>query len=187
MQPTEDNNRLRALRFIVQVMFLVGFVIVAIPFFSSTGDNIKALPVLDVPVADMREGDSRYVVWNNWPVFILKRSAGMLADLQVPNDNLLDPRSIHSQQPASAKNSYRSVTPGFFVSYLGCGDANYPVKYDPAIRHLDNKHGVLVCWGDSGSMYDLAGRVYTGMPDKQNLAVPLYSFPEDGILRLGEE
>jgi ubiquinol-cytochrome c reductase iron-sulfur subunit len=37
-----------------------------------------------------------------------------------------------------------------------------------------------------GSKYDLAGRVFVGVPAPYNLPVPPYHFPNDHTLRLGE-
>ena len=37
-----------------------------------------------------------------------------------------------------------------------------------------------------GSKYDLAGRVYTGVPAPYNLPVPPYHFPSEHVLRIGE-
>jgi Rieske Fe-S protein len=37
-----------------------------------------------------------------------------------------------------------------------------------------------------GSKYDLAGRVYKGVPAPDNLPVPPYHFPSQNMLRIGE-
>jgi ubiquinol-cytochrome c reductase iron-sulfur subunit len=38
-----------------------------------------------------------------------------------------------------------------------------------------------------GSKYDLAGRVYSGVPAPYNLPVPPYSFPSKTTVRIGED
>lgn len=186
MKPAEDNPRRKFLRQLTQLLFVVGVVIVAIPFFTSN-DPTRNIQTQDIYVADMKAGDTRTTRWYGKGVFILKRSPAMLESLRKPNEGLLDPWSIHSEQPDASKNAYRSVRPEFLVFYRGCEGSGFPVEYQKKAEYfLDSApHGVLICtYG--GSVYDLAGRVYKAMPEKKNLAVPVYSFPEEGVLRLGE-
>jgi ubiquinol-cytochrome c reductase iron-sulfur subunit len=182
-----DNPRKRLFRRLTQWLSLIGIVIVAIPFFST--DDRSATPVapLSINIADMQEGEWRSLVWNGWPVFILKRSPEMLVHLRTPTETLIDPWSKHSRQPENASNVYRSVRPAFFVSYLGCSSLNCPLRYE-AILSSDTQQppAQLVC-SCSNSRYDLAGRVYSGSDDNKNLHVPEYDFPEPGILRLTDK
>lgn len=168
-------------------MFLVGAVALIIPFTSSlnTGPD-AALPIMEVDVGDMRTGELRSLLWNGWPVYILKRSPQMLETLRKPDKRIVDPWSRESVQPDNMKNSYRSVRPEYLVVYLGCEIRRCPVEYRAGENMLgDFPQGSLVCTCGS-SAYDLAGRVYEGMPDDKNLAVPEYSFSSDGVLRLGD-
>ena len=184
MQPPKDNPRKRLLRQLTQLLFLLGLVIVAIPFFSSSSDNTgRSVVPLDVHVADMREGEFRSLSWNGWPVFILRRSPQMLAALRQPTDKLQDPWSKRSQQPDNASNVYRSVRPEYFVSYLGCSAVKCPLQYQSAAQHGKGDEARLVCLCGN-SQYDLAGRVYADSDDDANLIVPEYTFPQEGLLRL---
>ncbi len=179
-----DNPRKRLLRRLTQWLFLTGVVILAIPFFSSDDRSATVVAPLSINIADMQAGEWRTLVWNGWPVFILKRSPEMLEHLRAPVEELVDPWSKHSRQPDNASNVYRSVKPAFFVSYLGCSVLNCPLRYE-AIDSTDRQQppAQLVC-SCNNSRYDLAGRVYSGSDDTSNLPVPEYDFPEAGILRL---
>lgn len=179
-----DNPRKRLFRRLTQWLFLAGIVIVAIPFFSSDNRSGTGVEPLSINIADMQEGEWRSLLWNGWPVFILKRSPDMLVHLRTPVEALVDPWSKHSRQPDNASNVYRSVRPAFFVSYLGCTDLNCPLRYE-AIVSTDKQQppGQLVCACGS-NRYDLAGRVYSGSDENKNLQVPGYEFPEPGTLRL---
>lgn len=187
MQAATDNARRVLLRRLTMGMFLIGIIVLAIPFTSSlkTGPD-ASLPIMQVDVADMRPAELRALLWNGWPVYILKRSPQMLTSLREPDARLLDPRSRASKQPDTMQNSYRSASPEYLVVYLGCESLRCPVAYkDAQDMQGDYPQGALVCTC-GGSVYDFAGRVYQGMPDEKNLAVPEYAINPDGVLRLGD-
>ncbi len=54
------------------------------------------------------------------------------------------------------------------------------------------RHVTTRCWPGGyfcpchGSKYDLAGRVYAGVPAPYNLPVPPYNFVSDTVVRIGE-
>jgi ubiquinol-cytochrome c reductase iron-sulfur subunit len=187
MQATPDNVRRQLLRRLTTLMFLFGIVAVAIPFFSSLSTTADpSVPIMSMDLADMRAAELRSVVWNGWPVYILKRSPAMLESLRQPDERLADPRSANSSQPDGMKNSYRSRSPDYLVVYLGCEIDHCPVEYRSGKDIPGNfPQGALFC-SCGGSVYDLAGRVYRGMPDEKNLAVPDYSISSAGVLRLGD-
>ena len=92
------------------------------------------------------------------------------------------------QQPDYATNGNRSVKPEFLVlvgvcTHLGCIPKFFPQPSptDPA----PNWPGGYFC-PCHGSKYDLAGRVFLGVPAPYNLPVPPYHFPNDKTLRVGE-
>ena len=117
MQPAADNTKRTILRRLTMAMFLVGAVALLIPFTSSLTTGPEAgLPVMKVNVSDMRAGEFRSLVWNGWPVFILRRTPAMIGELAVPDGRIRDPRSLASQQPDAARNSYRSIKPDYMVA-----------------------------------------------------------------------
>jgi ubiquinol-cytochrome c reductase iron-sulfur subunit len=108
----------------------------------------------------------------------------MLAGLEKVKDRVADPDSKAPQQPAYAQNAARSIKPEVLVlvgicTHLGCSPTD---KLQPA----DDWMGGFVC-PCHGSMFDLAGRVYKGMPAPTNLVVPPYQFLTDTRLRIGED
>ena len=102
---------------------------------------------------------------------------------------VLDPRSEQSIQPANSKNEARSIRPEIFVAvgvctHLGCSPVFRP-EIAPADLGADWKGGFFCpC---HGSKFDLAGRVYKGVPAPVNLEIPPYYFASDNQLVVGLE
>ncbi|MGD8743409.1 MAG: hypothetical protein PVH46_08280 [Granulosicoccaceae bacterium] len=169
------------------LMAMIGFglIMFMIPFFSNEEQDTESLyPVVDVDVSGLAPGDTLQLTWDDRPVLVLRRTPAMLEGLRSPGQLLADPWSKHSQQPAAAKNVYRSLVPEYLVVLSPCNEGT--VEYRPsAIMEQQYPHGALVCSG-TDSIYDLAGRVLEGMPDKHNLAVPVYRVIGDAVLRFGE-
>jgi ubiquinol-cytochrome c reductase iron-sulfur subunit len=104
-------------------------------------------------------------------------------------DKLRDPDSDVEQQPAYAKNYYRSVNPEYLVvvglcTHLGCS---------PRYLARDDDHDLGADWKGGffcpchGSKFDLAGRVYKGVPAPANLVVPRYQFISDSKILIGDD
>ena len=99
-----------------------------------------------------------------------------------------DPDSKQWQQPPYAANWHRSIKPEFLVivgicTHLGCIPKFMP---DPSASNpTPNWPGGYFC-PCHGSKYDLAGRVFSGVPAPYNLPVPPYHYPDDKTLRVGE-
>ena len=68
-------------------------------------------------------------------------------------------------------------------THLGCVPLFDP-KPDPT-NPAPNWPGGFFC-PCHGSKYDLAGRVFDGVPAPYNLPVPPYHFPNDKTVRVGE-
>lgn len=68
------------------------------------------------------------IKWRGKPIWVLRRTEAMLARLKAPafRDQLRDPDSeVASQQPAYARNEFRSIKPEYLVvvglcTHLGC-------------------------------------------------------------------
>ena len=104
------------------------------------------------------------------------------------HERLRDPASEKSIQPAYARNEDRSRNSEFLVliglcTHLGCSP-----KYLPEVKPMDfdaNWKGGYHC-PCHGSKFDLAGRVYKGVPAPTNLEVPPYTLKGD-ILIIGQD
>ncbi len=163
------------------------------PFIDSmepAADTLAAGSAIDVDVSKVEPGQQIVVVWRGKPIFVVNRTPAALKTLQEPAvlSLLSDPNSHVNQQPPYAENWHRSVKPEFAVmvgicTHLGCVPTFYPnaSPTDP----VANWPGGYLC-PCHGSKYDLAGRVYKGVPAPYNLPVPPYNAISATTLRIGE-
>lgn len=163
------------------------------PFIDSmepAADTLAAGEPVDVDVSKVAPGQQIVVMWRGKPIFIVNRTADALKTLQDPKlvAILSDPHSKVDQQPDYADNWHRSIDPTYAVmvgicTHLGCIPSYFPNKSatDPA----PNWPGGYLC-PCHGSKYDLAGRVYTGVPAPYNLPVPPYHLSSKTTVRIGE-
>jgi ubiquinol-cytochrome c reductase iron-sulfur subunit len=157
---------------------------------APSGDIVAAGGPLDVDLTKVAPGQQVIVLWRGRPIFVVDRTPALLKELQDPKlvGLLSDPNSTVEQQPLYAENWHRSINPKYAVlvgvcTHLGCIPLFYP-KPDPS-NPAPNWLGGYFC-PCHGSKYDLAGRVYSGVPAPYNLPVPPYHFPDDRTLRIGE-
>lgn len=145
--------------------------------------------IVEVDVAQLPAAQLLTVDWQGQPVWILRRTPAMLASLASPQ-NLTDPASEHSRQPAYARNPQRSLAPELFVAiglctHLGCAPT-LRVKPGSAEGMPADWRGGFVCPCHS-STFDLAGRVHRNRMATENLAVPPYRLVDENRLRIGED
>jgi ubiquinol-cytochrome c reductase iron-sulfur subunit len=156
---------------------------------NPSADVVAAGAPVDFDLSPLQSGEQKVVAWRGRPVFVVRRTAEELQMLQTQRDISLlsDPNSTARQQPPYARNWHRSIEPEYLVlvgicTHLGCiplfkpehdGDmgANWPGGY------------FCPC---HGSKYDLAGRVFAGVPAPYNLPVPPYRFTGKTAIRIGE-
>ena len=145
---------------------------------------------IDIDVSQLQPGQQIVVLWSARPVFIVNRPKAALDALQDAAlvARLADPDSAVHQQPPYAVNWHRSINPEFLVlvgicTHLGCIPKFMP-QPDPN-EPAPNWPGGYFC-PCHGSKYDLAGRVFLGVPAPYNLPVPPYRFANATTLRIGE-
>ncbi len=188
-----DTKRRRFLVNSTSVVAAVGAGFVAVPFLASWMPSERAknagAPV-EVDISKLEEGRLLIVEWQSKPVWIVKRSAKTLSDLVTLDDNLSDPASENAdQQPAYAQNANRSIKPEISVlvgicTHLGCSPTFRP---DIAAADLGADWlGGFFCPCHS-SKFDLAGRVYQGVPAPTNLVVPPHKYVSDSVILIGED
>lgn len=188
-----DTKRRRFLVSSTSVVAAVGAGFVAVPFLSSWMPSERAknagAPV-EVDISKLEQGRLLIVEWQSKPVWIIKRSAKTLADLSKLVDNLRDPASENiDQQPDYAQNDHRSIKPEISVlvgicTHLGCSPTFRP---DIAAADLGADWlGGFFCPCHS-SKFDLAGRVYQGVPAPTNLVVPPHKYVSDNVILIGED
>jgi len=187
----ENQGRRRFLTATTAVVGAVGAGFVAVPFIKSWNPSARAklagAPVT-TDVSALPEGQQLTLKWRGQPVYVSHRSKAMLDILPTMDGLLLDPKSDNTdQQPEYAKNEYRSIKPEYMVlvavcTHLGCAPEFIPdlrpQPFDPEWK------GGYFCPCHK-SKYDLAGRVYSGMPAPANLPVPPYHFEDDATIVIG--
>ncbi|QSP96150.1 ubiquinol-cytochrome c reductase iron-sulfur subunit [Marinobacter salinisoli] len=168
----------------------VGAVGAAVPFVASWNPSAKAeaagAPVT-VNVNKIEPGQQITVEWRGKPVWIIRRTEEMLANIEKLNDAVKDPESESPQQPEYIDGIYRSLKPEFVVLVGLCTHLGCVPSYRPEVAPADlgdNWLGGLFC-PCHGSRYDLAGRVYSAQPAPDNLEVPPYRFDDDATLTIG--
>ncbi len=170
-----------------------GAVLVAVPFISSFAPSERARAAggpVEVDIADIAPGEIKTVAWRGKPVWVVRRTAGMVAALQGHDDQLADPASTTNQQPAYAKNAARSIRPGVFVAigictHLGCSPNRAPAgAANPSLP--GDWLGGYFC-PCHGSTFDGAGRVFKNKPAPINLEIPPHRFASDTRIHIGDD
>jgi ubiquinol-cytochrome c reductase iron-sulfur subunit len=187
-----DTGRRRFLTLATTGFGAIGVGAVVWPFLASLkpSERAKALGApVKAEIAGLEEGQMVTLAWRGKPVWIIKRSPEMIASLGKVAGDVADPDSSVDQQPAYAKNATRSVKPEIMVmvgscTHLGCSPTFRPDH--PAPEIAPNWQGGFYC-PCHGSKFDLAGRVYKGVPAPINLKVPPYRFEGDSSVVIGED
>lgn len=167
----------------------VGTAFALTPFISSWLPSAKAQAAgapVQVDLSKMEPGQQVTVEWRGKPVWIIKRTDEMLSQLTNHNDLLRDPESKVEQQPEYAANHHRSIKPEYLVLVGICTHLGCVPKYEPEVNEIGpDWPGGFFC-PCHGSSFDLAGRVFKGVPAPINLEVPPYHFIEKDVIVIGE-
>lgn len=188
-----DTGKRRFLTAAASVVGGAGAIAVAIPFVVSVAPSAKAeaagAPIM-VDISQLEVGQLLTVEWRGKPVWIYRRSPEVLEALPTLADELRDPDSeVVSQQPEYCQNELRSIRDEVMVlvgicTHLGCSPTYRP-ELAPEDLGKEWKGGFFCpC---HGSKFDLAGRVYQGVPAPINLEVPPYHFQGDNTVIVGED
>lgn len=186
-----DESKRQFLTSALTVVGAVGSGYLAVPFLAQMQPSVKAMAAgapVEVDLSKMESGQLLRVAWRGKPVWILNRTPAALETLKSLESQLSDPNSLDSIQPASSKNSGRSIKPEIFVAiglctHLGCSPTFRP-EIAPHDLGADWKGGFFCpC---HGSRFDLAGRVYRGVPAPTNLEIPPHKYMSDTLLLIGE-
>jgi ubiquinol-cytochrome c reductase iron-sulfur subunit len=188
----EISGRRRFLVLTTSVAGAIAGVGIATPFMRSMMPSERAkaggAPV-EVDVAKLEPGMLLTVEWRGRVVWVLKRTPEMLTTLEKLTAQLVDPDSKREQQPGYAQNPARSIKPEILVvegvcTHLGCSPV-YRKEIAPADLGPDWLGGFFCpC---HGSKFDLAGRVYKGVPAPSNLVVPPHTYLSESRLLIGSE
>ena len=184
-----DINRRRFLLSATSVVGGVGAAFACVPFIASWWPSARAQAAgapVEFDISKLEMGQQLTIEWRGKPVWVIRRPQSILEHLKDHDKRLRDPNSLADQQPVYAQNLYRSIKPEYLVlvgicTHLGCSP-----KYHPKVGDLGpNWPGGFFC-PCHGSTFDLAGRVFQGVPAPLNLQVPPYKFLSDTTIMIGE-
>ncbi|RMG53686.1 MAG: ubiquinol-cytochrome c reductase iron-sulfur subunit [Gammaproteobacteria bacterium] len=185
-----DKSRRRFLVAATSVVGGAGAVAVAVPFVSSMLPSARARSAgapVEADISGIEPGQMVTFQWRGKPVWVVRRTEEMLKTLPELDDQLRDPKSEESDQPPYCKNEHRSIKPENLVvigicTHLGCAPTYRP-DVAPADLGPEWKGGFFCpC---HGSRYDLAARVYQGVPAPLNLPIPPHKYLSDTRILIG--
>lgn len=168
----------------------IGAAAMAVPFVGSMlpSERAKAAGApVEVDISKIESGSMITAEWRGKPVWIIKRTDEMTAELSKHNDQLSDPMcEVVSQQPAYCKNSHRSIKENISVvvgicTHLGCSPS---AKLEKGGDMGEQWTGGFFC-PCHGSKFDLAGRVFKGSPAPINLVVPPHQYLTETTILIG--
>jgi len=170
----------------------LGSVALVVPMLGSMSPSARAKAAgapVEADISKLAPGQLLTVEWRGKPVWIVNRTEDTLKRMSEGLDRLSDPASEEEQQPAYAQNDTRSIKPEYLVvvgicTHLGCSPSYRP---DIAAADLGSDwDGGFFC-PCHGSKFDMAGRVYSGVPAPTNLEVPPYRYVNDSLVVVGED
>ena len=186
-----DTGRRRFLTATTAVVGAVGAGFVAVPFIKSWNPSERAKLAgapISADISALGEGQRLIVEWRGQPIWIVRRSQAILAALPTLNDQLRDPLSENpDQQPPYADNLTRSIKPEVSVlvglcTHLGCSP-EMVAQIGPQPFDSEWKGGYFCpC---HKSKFDMAGRVFEGVPAPTNLVVPPHHYEGDTTIVIG--
>ncbi len=188
-----DTNRRRFLTTTATVVGGAGAVATSIPFISTLSPSAKTKAIgapVEVEIGELQPGKLKIVLWQGKPVWILRRDEKTLEGIKSLDADVRDPSSDEQQQPEYAKNEYRSVKPEYLIvlglcTHLGCSPTFVEAE-DGASHNLSGWKGGFFC-PCHGSRFDLAGRVFKGVPAPRNLVVPPHMYLNDTKILIGDD
>ena len=192
IQEGVDKSKRQFLTTALSVVGAVGTGYLAVPFLSQMQPSAKAMAAgapVEVDISKMEAGQLIRIAWRGKPVWVLNRTPEVLATLVTLDSKLADPQSAESNQPELSKNSLRSIKPEIFVAVGLCTNLGCSPTFRPEVAPNDlgpDWKGGFFC-PCHGSWFDLAGRVYRGVPAPTNLEVPPYRYITDTLIIIGED
>ncbi len=187
-----NPGRRRFLTAATTVVGAVGVGFALVPFISSMQPSAKARAAgapVRADISKLEPGQMVRVKWRGKPVWLVRRTEQMLEVLPSLDSQLRDPDSLEPQQPSYAQNSYRSIKPGLLVTVGICTHLGCSPTYRPDVGAADmgeDWEGGFFC-PCHGSKFDLAGRVYKGVPAPTNLVIPPHRYLSESELIIGED
>lgn len=194
MQPKKPSNpgRRKFLITSTSVVGAIGVIGAAIPFGAALLPSAKAKAAgspTKVDISKLAKGEMMLVEWRGLPIYVIRHTDESLQALNENLSRLSDPNSVKDQQPEYARNKNRSRREDVIVlegicTHLSCSPKYYPEAGENDFD--DGWQGGFFC-PCHGSKFDLAGRVYAGVPAPTNLAVPPHYYENENVLVIGQD
>jgi len=187
-----NNGKRRFLLGATTAVGAVGVLAAAVPFGMSLWPSERAKAAgapVEVDISKLEPGQKINVEWRGKVVWVINRTPAMLATLPKLDARVVDPKSEVDHQPKNCKNEDRSIKPEIFVAvgictHLGCSPTFRPEVAPPDLGA--EWLGGFFCPCHQ-SKFDLAGRVFKGVPAPSNLIIPPYKFLSDTRIVVGED
>ena len=189
-----NKGRRRFLTATTAVIGAVGAGVAAVPFIKSWNPSERAKQAgapVTVDITELEAGQRLMREWRGQPIWIVRRSEAILEALPTLDDQLRDPLSNNpDQQPEYVLGEFRelrsikrevSVLVGL-CTHLGCSpEMKAEIRPEP----FDSSwQGGYFCPCHK-SKFDMAGRVYSGVPAPTNLLVPPHFYADDNTIVIG--
>ena len=187
---TVDQGKRRFLVAATSVVGGIGAAAATMPFvmsfFPSERAKAAGAPV-DIDISKIEPGQKIDIEWRGKVVWLINRTKPMLDSLPKLDAKVADPKSDVPQQPEYCKNEHRSIKEAMFVAvgictHLGCSPTFRP-EVAPADLGADWLGGFFCPCHQS--KFDLAGRVYKGVPAPSNLVIPPHKYASDSEITIG--
>jgi ubiquinol-cytochrome c reductase iron-sulfur subunit len=188
-----DLKKRRFLTAATAVVGAVGAGFAAVPFLASwqPSERAKALGAPEeADISKLEQGGLLRVKWRGKVCWVVHRTEQNIADLAGMDPILADPNSEVPQQPEYCKNPTRAIKPEYFVAIGICTHLGCSPTYRPEVGAEDlggdEWKGGFFC-PCHGSKFDLAGRVFNGVPAPTNLVIPPHQYLSDDLILIGED
>jgi ubiquinol-cytochrome c reductase iron-sulfur subunit len=183
-----NTGRRRFLAAATTVVGAAGAVGVAVPFVGSWAPSAKAKAAgapVKADISKLELGQMVVIEWRGMPVYVVRRTPEALESIKKMDGEVRDPNSEQSNQPKYIKGEFRAIKDEYLVLLGKCTHLGCAPKYFPEVGSVGHEWlGGFFC-PCHGSKFDLAGRVFKGVPAPTNLEVPPYRYVSDTVIEIG--
>ena len=185
-----NQKRRRLLIGATSAVGAVGVGGIAVPFIGSWSPSARARAAgapVKADISKLEPGQMVIIEWRGKPVFVVRRTEETLENLGKRDDVLRDPTCEEGEQPEYVSKTHRAIKPEYLVLVGICTHLSCSPKFRPEVAPEDlgaEWLGGFFC-PCHGSRFDLAGRVFKGVPAPTNLTVPPYKYISDTTIIIG--
>jgi len=118
-----NKGRRQFLTAATSVVGAAGVVGVAVPFVASWNPSAKARAAgapVKADISKLEPGQMVVSSWRRQPIYVVRRTPEMVAELPKNDSQLKDPTSGESDQPEYAKNPIRALKSDYLVLFASC-------------------------------------------------------------------